>query len=599
MAIHSKTLLPLVGAVALLSCLGLAAPAAAQPATACQERCRAGHQTCLDGDILLPRQCVQILRACLDACEPAPPPPPPPEARLTVRQVLVPGDDSGRFDLRVDGTTELSNAGNGDSTEALTLDTGSHRVSVSAGLNAELEEYAVAVCGACSRDGRLDLGADDGESCAVTALRPSYDIPDCLAFCLTSHDDCLADDFSSPQECVRILRACQRVCSEPLIRRLSVNRFEGTGLSEAEADRILGDASTVWRTSDGTADVACDTAICRDRAVATFDAGNGIVDTRETLNEVFDQPGFVKVVDVLDFCGGANPTIVGCARGGEFVVERIFPAIEGILWAHEYGHTRGLGHRCPTNTEIMCPSLNALRRTIDRSECDAYGGEQISLPAVARFEEERAETALPIEEYVRQWFVHGVPFEEVVRLYDEGDVPPLVAMLRDPAEREHWVNVVVVLGMLGDERAVEPLVAFIEEPAREALAPAAAKARLAALTALGYLVHESGSEAALTYLQEGVEPQAWARRDVGWESRLLPTAAARNRQLSRYAILGLGLSGDPRAEETLRSLLEPAPTTAAEVFRTRSRDAVVAALEANRMIAAEGLEAYSERTSRD
>ena len=63
--------------------------------------------------------------------------------------------------------------------------------------------------------------------------------------------------------------------------------------------------------------------------------------------------------------------------------------------------------------------------------------------------------------------------------------------------------------------------------------------------------------------------------------------------LSNYAIIGLGLTGNPQAAETLRSLLAPATTTAGKVFRARVRDTVIEALNANQVIAKEGLAAYS------
>jgi fimbrial isopeptide formation D2 family protein/uncharacterized repeat protein (TIGR01451 family) len=61
---------------------------------------------------------------------------------LTVVKDLNPADDPGRFDLRVDGTTEANGVGDGGSTGALTLETGSHSVGERADGVTDLADYA-------------------------------------------------------------------------------------------------------------------------------------------------------------------------------------------------------------------------------------------------------------------------------------------------------------------------------------------------------------------------------------------------------------------------------------------------------------------------
>ena len=53
--------------------------------------------------------------------------------KLEVRKVLQPADRVGRFDLQLDGVTKKANAGNGDTTGALTVDAGPHTVGEVAG----------------------------------------------------------------------------------------------------------------------------------------------------------------------------------------------------------------------------------------------------------------------------------------------------------------------------------------------------------------------------------------------------------------------------------------------------------------------------------
>ncbi|WP_179957550.1 hypothetical protein [Exilibacterium tricleocarpae] len=69
-------------------------------------------------------------------------------------------------------------------------------------------------------------------------------------------------------------------------------------------------------------------------------------------------PGFVKAVNRINWCGGFSPNIIGCAPapGNGILVVRFTSSLEGILWAHEHGHTRGLRHR-NSSTAVMAPSI--------------------------------------------------------------------------------------------------------------------------------------------------------------------------------------------------------------------------------------------------
>jgi hypothetical protein len=45
---------------------------------------------------------------------------------------------------------------------------------------------------------------------------------------------------------------------------------------------------------------------------------------------------------------------------------------EGILWLHEYGHTRGLNHRDDDPNAVMNGSISSTRLWVTSSECTAY-----------------------------------------------------------------------------------------------------------------------------------------------------------------------------------------------------------------------------------
>ena len=75
---------------------------------------------------------------------------------LTVIKHLDPTDDPGLFDLRIDGAVEEANAGHGDGTGAVTVNTGTHTVGESAGTGTSIADYDSSV--SCW-DGDLEVAA--------------------------------------------------------------------------------------------------------------------------------------------------------------------------------------------------------------------------------------------------------------------------------------------------------------------------------------------------------------------------------------------------------------------------------------------------------
>lgn len=202
---------------------------------------------------------------------------------------------------------------------------------------------------------------------------------------------------------------------------------------------------------------------------------------------------------------------------------------------------------------------------------------------------------IDIKEFVHQIFIHGVPYEEAVK-YGPEVVPTLLAMLADPADEQQWPNIVVVLGMLGDDRAVDPMIAFIGKDAEGALSDAHYRAKTNAVMSMGYLINKTGNAKALAYLKESVDTKAWAERKVGWTSPYHAATSERDLRLTKMAILGLALSGHPAAAETLRSLQQPAATEAGKKFQAQVSDLVSEALNAHKAIAKEGLAGYYRKS---
>jgi hypothetical protein len=107
--------------------------------------------------------------------------------------------------------------------------------------------------------------------------------------------------------------------------------------------------------------------------VTAFNDGDGSIDSGAEFNAVVALQGHVKVVNQINWCGRIGFNIIGCSPtpGNSLVVVRFTANQEGILWAHEYGHTRGLPHN-PASTAIMNPTIATTRTMVTPSECAAF-----------------------------------------------------------------------------------------------------------------------------------------------------------------------------------------------------------------------------------
>lgn len=204
-----------------------------------------------------------------------------------------------------------------------------------------------------------------------------------------------------------------------------------------------------------------------------------------------------------------------------------------------------------------------------------------------------------IRVFVQTVHVEGVPYEQAIRFDADADTTTLLQMLADPNEEPYWHNIVITLGMLGNERAVEPLIRFLEQGAGGRLSRRHHAAKNVVPLALGYLVNRSQNQAALAYLQAGVKPEGWLARNLKWVSPVHETNDGRNQQLSKMAILGLALSAHPAAGQTLLTLQGPATSEAERAFRARVRGLIANAVDAHQKIERQGLVTYdSSRRNR-
>jgi len=334
----------------------------------------------------------------------------------------------------------------------------------------------------------------------------------------------------------------------PMEIELTVKRHQSVTFADARVDTILADASDVAQKGRGS-DVACGVTLKRKGAVETFDEPGAVINSEADFRRFMNAPGHVKIIQEINWCGGFIPNVLGCADvpGKSLVVVDYNDDLEGIMWLHELGHNKGLSHR-NDKAAVMYPSLGRSRLGLLAGECRAYRGE----PGAAVRASGAISEGVKAEDFVRQAFVEGMPYEEASK-YGSGDVDGLLRMLDKDEDKPHWANVVVMLGMIGDEKAVEPLIGFFEKEDAGTLDRAHYAAKAAVPMALGYVANKTGSDKAIGYLSAWLDPTTRKAPGGTWKGPLQSDVPARNGHLTRMATLGLALSGKQKALTSLEA----------------------------------------------
>lgn len=368
--------------------------------------------------------------------------------------------------------------------------------------------------------------------------------------------------------CARLVAALSLLLLAGCITDISVARHSDIALSDAEAEAILAEFSAVVNTADTPDDVACSTDEIGQYVPALYviDGSVGIhngpseINSQGDLTAVLNEPGYAKIVSAINWCGDFGPNIIGCAPipGDSFAVVRTASALEGILWAHEFGHTVGLAHRTDS-LAIMRATIGANNRNITASECELFldkvnedyyqppgdaarpdsGGSQQALDSargatVDGVLPHQGDTSRSVIEFVRKVYPHGTPMRELVNMDPGQSLPTLRAMLWSDQDAPYWGNVVVALGLFGDASDAAAMITFITEQATlltlQNKNPDSGNAR-AGLMALGYLANRTGEQTALDFLAGAMLPDAWqGANDI-------------RRQLATTAHIGMAFSG--------------------------------------------------------
>jgi hypothetical protein len=384
---------------------------------------------------------------------------------------------------------------------------------------------------------------------------------------------------------------CLLVVPSASSQQLNVSKHAQSQLADTDAKTIFSQASAVLQSKDGSDDIACNVTFSLAGSVSKFDLPTPAeIDTPDDFRAVCSRPGYVHVVNAINDCAGlTRPGIGGCSDtpGKCIIVVRLDnpvpPDEEGLLWAHEYGHTKGLQHRHDENA-LMNPYLGTTERRVNAAECKAFTGH------AQGGANSRGGTPKPsIVEFVHRTYAEGIPFE-LASSYTHEDAQRLIAMLENPEEKPYLTNIVVTLGMIADPTAVQPLRSFIEK-GEGSIDPQTLRAKTSALIALGYVVNRHKDESALTYLAQGLNPKNWKDKNLKWTLRGTEDAEQRNISLIKASALGLGISGTPEAATALNS----AQFTIQAVDPTASsavNPVIEHALSVNKTIQQEGLLKY-------
>ena len=134
-------------------------------------------------------------------------------ATLTVRKILSPSSDPGRFILNVD-LVGIVVVGNQGTTGPLPVGPGTHVVGEVAAAGTSLGSYTTTIGGDCSASGSVTLASGDNKTCTITNRRESR--ADCLADCAEFRADCFESTHErggpTPAQCAQAFSACRARC---------------------------------------------------------------------------------------------------------------------------------------------------------------------------------------------------------------------------------------------------------------------------------------------------------------------------------------------------------------------------------------------------
>jgi len=342
-------------------------------------------------------------------------------------------------------------------------------------------------------------------------------------------------------------------------------------LDDSEADQILKVATEAVASKDGPNDVPCDITLKRSGAVKISNDYPIEINSEAQFNAAKGLKTSIIVVDRIRYCGGFGPGILGCAPvPGDFLVVvrkivsdgRSGPAIEGVVWAHEFGHNRGLSHNFREHA-LMYPSAQVKNRELDQSESQTYATGKVGVqPILVANSDSKANESKPdlspslqpIEQVVRAAYPHGLPYS-LLKQYPEESAKKLREMLRNPAEKAYHGQIAGALCIIGGPTDFGMIKSFIEGSVKPEDDVAIGNKEMA-ITALGYLLAKTNSDQVLQFLSSSVTDQGWEKRNLSWLMPKDVASAKAIKNMKMAAIAALALSGTEKARTVLQFLAD-------------------------------------------
>ena len=154
---------------------------------------------------------------------------------------------------------------------------------------------------------------------------------------------------------------------------LQVAHHQSIAVTRADALHIVDDMGAVLAVQDSAADVVCGAEFVLSGDLSSFSLGTGVINSAEDFALLYTQvPGEIKMVNMINYCGRFG-TFLGCAPvpGDSLLVVRSSRRVEGVLWAHAYGHNQGLSHRSVARA-LMNPVVTSRTRVVNQQECEQF-----------------------------------------------------------------------------------------------------------------------------------------------------------------------------------------------------------------------------------
>jgi hypothetical protein len=342
---------------------------------------------------------------------------------------------------------------------------------------------------------------------------------------------------------------------------LTVDAHRNVKITADQVSTYLAIGSYILQTIDPPQgdDVATPIEFNLNRSLGHFSTGDGNVNGPGELQQLFAMPGDAHIVNVLAYCKGTKGGVLGCTNpyGPMVIFSDPYNAwsdkAKGVLWAHEYGHKQLLKHR-NTATAVMAKAIDEGHTNVTPCERDHYLGDfSTTCPGT---DDALYLKKVDVEIFVAGIFPEGVPYEAGSR-YTATDIGGLVHVLNDCNQQLHWVNAVSVLGMIGEPSAFKILQAFLKEDTASRCPRVSSAAYLAkeiVPLSVGYIFASHNTPDIREFFQTGLHPSQW-NTQISWKNPYHPNVEYRNARLTTMNILGLGLSGQKDAADSLRNLL--------------------------------------------